>query len=332
MRRKTNTKAKTPPARKPKSKARVGGPRRKLGAAEPIAVGRSRSQSVQARVGAQPGRPAPIRTRAAAAGQHVAKMARPVGAHFEVYALAGDADVTTIDIYDVIGEWGVNARTFREALNNVRTGTIQLRINSPGGSVFDAVAMYNDLVAHPARVEVQITGLAASAASLLAMAGDTIEIADNAFFMIHNTWTVVAGDRREMASAARTLERFDASFAKTYARRTGIEVDELHEMMDAETWLDAGDAVDLGFADSTVDAVEDVKGKYDLSAYVNAPSALMGSGNTAPQPSSEDTPVEAPAPDLSSIEAALARLMTTMKGSTNAQQNAGTHSASSVAA
>lgn len=305
-------------ATKPKAAPRAAKSKAKP---KPISPPKGKRRDVQARVAtsAENSRPAPIRVRTgelkASKGE---LMHRPDGAHFDVYALAGE-DVTTIDVYDVIGDGGLSARMFREALNAVRTSTIVLRINSPGGSVFDAVAMYNDLVAHPARIEVQIVGLAASAASLLAMAGDSIEIADNAFIMIHNTWTVVAGDTREMASAARTLERFDAAFARTYSSRAGISTAEAAELMNAETWLDAGDAVDMGFADRTTDTTEEVNGCFDLSSYVNAPSALRGSGNKAPRPAANKQ-IEAAAPDLSPIAAALARLEANMRGAQNAHQ------------
>lgn len=245
-------------------------------------------------------------------------MRRPVNAHFDIQALSDD--VTVIDVYDVIGDWALNARTFREALRAVKTSTIQLRINSPGGSVFDAVAMYNDLIAHPARVEVQIVGLAASAASILAMAGNSIEIADNAFIMIHNSWSYVVGDRREMASAARTLERVDNAMRKTYAARSGLAVEEIGDMMDAETWLDAGDAVAMGFADTTTDTTADAQAAFDLSVYVKVPDVLKGSSTKAK--AKPVAPQVAPSPDFAAVSAALARLEATLKGTLNATSEA----------
>lgn len=265
----------------------------------------------------------PIRVRIGDVAARAEPMARPTGAHHGVQAL--DGGVTTIDVYDVIGGWGMDARMFRDMLKQIDTPVIRLRINSPGGSVFDAVAMYNDLLAHPARVEVQIVGLAASAASLLAMAGNRIEIADNAFFMIHNSWVALAGDRNELAKTAKVLERIDTAMRRTYALRTELSGDEIGEMMDAETWMDAGDAVAMGFADAAMSTADEEAAAqaraFDLSVYVNAPDVLKGSGKTATVKTASAAPAVADAlPDLSAITAALSRLEATMKGSTlNAQ-------------
>lgn len=189
-------------------------------------------------------------------------------------AKAADRTTTEIELYDEIGFWGVNAKDFRSTLQAISTPKINLRINSPGGDVFDGIAMYNDLVAHPAEVAVTVTGLAASAASVIAMAGDTVEVADNAFIMIHNAWSVVVGDSREMDKMAKTLARINKALADTYADRTGLDVAELVEMMNEETWLGAAEAVEAGFADSTTAAV-DAKAAFDVSVFKNAPDAIV---------------------------------------------------------
>lgn len=197
---------------------------------------------------------------------------RAKGRLFDVHA---QGDVTEIELYDEIGFWGVSAKEFGQKLRAVSGGVIHLKINSPGGDVFDGIAMYNDLVNHPAKVHVEVTGFAASAASLIAMAGDEISIADNAFFMIHNAWTLAIGDRNAIGEVADVLEQIDGALALTYAKRTGIDIDEIAQMMDAETWLSGADAVDQGFADN-VGAKTEAKAAFDLSCFANVPEGLRG--------------------------------------------------------
>ncbi len=208
--------------------------------------------------------------------------------------------VLNVDLYDEIGFWGVTAKRFSEVLKASSAGTINLRINSPGGDVFDGIAIYNDLVNHAADVNVTVTGLAASAASLVAMAGDDIAIADNAFLMIHNAWAFAIGDENEMRSMAKTLGQIDGALARTYAKQTGSDEKDLRALMDAETWMDGGDAVDRGFADRVVDADSGsgASASFDLSNFQNAPSALRG----WLVPKQEAEVVESLAPVMAAIE------------------------------
>lgn len=201
---------------------------------------------------------------------------RSTGRAFETQAAAGTAE---IDLYDEIGYWGVSALDFRKTLNSITASRITLSINSPGGDVFDGIAMYNDLLNHPAEVEVRITGLAASAASLIAMAGDKITIAENSFLMIHNAWGVGIGNRNDLRELADVLEKIDGALSATYEARTGIDGEEISEMMDAETWLGAKDAVDLGFADATMGAAE-ARATFDLSVFNNVPGGLVADGGS----------------------------------------------------
>lgn len=180
----------------------------------------------------------------------------------------------TLNVYDEIGLFGVSAADMRRTLDGFSGDSITLNINSPGGDVFDGIAIYNDLVAHDATVNVRVTGLAASAASLIAMAGDSIEIAENGFLMIHNAWALVVGNRNDMTEFAKTLEQIDGALARTYARRTGGSVDEMAALMDAETWLAGDDAVERGFADKLLSEGESAKALFDLSAYARVPGSL----------------------------------------------------------
>jgi ATP-dependent Clp protease protease subunit len=227
-------------------------------------------------------------------------------ASFEVVARADDT--TEINLYDEIGGWfGVTAKQFRETLDSITSSKIILNINSPGGDVFDAVAIYNDLLAHKASVVVRVTGLAASAASLIAMAGDRVEIAENAFFMIHNAWSVAVGDARAMTKRAGLLSKIDVELADTYAARTGGDVDDIKQQMNDETWLNADEAVEQGFADEiiAVDEKENAKACFDLAPFKNVPKALKPR-RMAHKSKPKDEPKPAPAvEDFASLVAVL---------------------------
>jgi len=176
-------------------------------------------------------------------------------------AAAGD---NAISIYDPIGDnWegsGVTAKRIGAALRAIGQQDVTVNVNSPGGDFFEGVAIYNLLREHPAKVTVQVMGLAASAASVIAMAGDEILMGDGAFLMIHNAWAVAIGNRHDMAEASKRLEPFDAAMAKVYADRAGITVTEAARMMDQETWIGAADAVETGFADGLLDGESVTKG------------------------------------------------------------------------
>lgn len=202
--------------------------------------------------------------------------ARAVGTKFEAKT---DGLGTTIDLYDEIGYWGTDARSFRARLKDA-TGDITLRINSPGGDVFDGIAIYNDLLAYDGTVKVEIVGLAASIASIIAMAGDEITIADNAMVMIHNAWTIGVGNRHDFADVSATLSKIDDALARTYAARTTTGIRAIKQMMDAETWLTAKEAKEAGFA-TAIGSAEAPKAKFDLSVYGNVPKALTWSDDTA---------------------------------------------------
>jgi ATP-dependent Clp protease protease subunit len=238
-------------------------------------------------------------------GKPFKALKRPVDARFEAYT-SEDGTRAEIDIYDVIGSFECNAAMMRQTLNQISASTIVVNINSPGGDVFDGLAMFADLRAHSARVIVRVQGLAASAASVIAMAGDEIEIAENGFVMIHNAWTVALGDQEEFKRMARLLGQIDSRMAKTYASRTGGDVEEIAEMMTAETWFDSEGAVDAGFADRVTGDVEASALAHDVSPFANAPAAVR---KARAQRASEApaAPVQAPEPefDTSDLVAAL---------------------------
>jgi len=202
---------------------------------------------------------------------------------------AQDGD-NVINILDVIGEdyWtgeGVTAKRISAALRSIGEREVIVRINSPGGDMFEGLAIYNMLREHKGEITVQIMGVAASAASIIAMAGDKVEIARAGFFMIHNAWIMAAGNKNDMRGFADYLEPFDAAMADVYASRTGDTVKEIAKMMDAETWIGGTDAVSMGFADSLLSSDDIVVDEEDKTsgnarAILKLDNALARAGMT----------------------------------------------------
>jgi len=163
-----------------------------------------------------------------------------------------EAEVT---IYDEIGSFGVGAKQFLGDIGKLKGKHIHLRINSPGGSVIDGTAIFNALRRHEGGVTVHIDALAASMASVIAMAGMPVLMADNALLMVHNPWTISMGSADDLRKEADLLDKLKANIRNAYQRKTGLPEEQLQDMMDAETWLDSVDAVALGFADAIEEGV-----------------------------------------------------------------------------
>lgn len=158
----------------------------------------------------------------------------------------GSAEVL---IYEEIGGWGISAKEFARDLKDLgELRQIDLRINSPGGSVFEGNAIFNMLKQHPAHVTAYIDGLAASMASVIAMSADHIVMPENALLMIHNPWTVAIGNAEELRKNADLLDKIKQTLLSAYGR-SALTDDEISEMMDAETWLTGEEAVEMGLAD-----------------------------------------------------------------------------------
>jgi ATP-dependent protease ClpP protease subunit len=157
-----------------------------------------------------------------------------------------------ITIFDVIGEdfWsgGVTAKDVGRQLKAIG-GPVEVQINSPGGDVFEGFAIYNVLREHPFPVDIKVLGMAASAASVVAMAGDNIMVGSSAFLMIHNCWVLAVGNRHDMRETAEFLEPFDKALRDVYVARTGNTDAQVSAWMDAETFFSGKEAVDQGFAD-----------------------------------------------------------------------------------
>lgn len=185
------------------------------------------------------------------------------------------AEAGAVYVYDVIDrDWGASAKSLVEALASMKGQPVALHINSPGGDVFEARAMVAAIRAHDAPVTTYIDGLAASAATYLALAGDKVHITDGGLFMVHNSWTLAWGNKHEMRTTADLLDKIDGTIAADYARKTNASVEQIAAWMDAETWFTAEEAKAAGFVDEIGGAADDnakAAGRWNLSAYANAP-------------------------------------------------------------
>jgi ATP-dependent Clp protease protease subunit len=185
----------------------------------------------------------------------------------------------TVYVYGIIGDDlfddGVTAKRFADEINSLDVEIIHLRINSPGGDVFEGRAMQQALRESKSRVVAHIDGLAASAATFLPIVADEVEISPGGFMMIHNAWGLAVGSAQDMLDYAALLEKIDGSIRQDYSAKTGKTEEDIKSMMDAETWLTAEEAVGLGFADRVFENENDpssqVAAQWDLSIYANAP-------------------------------------------------------------
>ncbi|WP_020116818.1 head maturation protease, ClpP-related [Streptomyces canus] len=195
---------------------------------------------------------------------------------------AADSDEAEVMLYDEIGGWwGRTADDLVAELRGITAPRMRVRINSPGGSVFEGIAIANALRAHPALVTVQVDSIAASIASVIAMAGDRIEMAPNSMLMIHDASGLCMGNASDMEEMAELLDLISDNIADAYAARAGGTRDEWRARMRAETWYLPEDAVDNGLADAAIaapkaaDPVEepveedepDMARPFDLAAY-----------------------------------------------------------------
>jgi ATP-dependent Clp protease protease subunit len=191
------------------------------------------------------------------------------------YAIRARGTGAEVAIYDEIGAYGVSAKRFLAELGALSDGTpVDLRLNSPGGSVFDAVAIHNAIKRHEGPVTVWIDGIAASAASYIAMAGDEIVMPENAFLMIHDPAGLVMGTAEDMRAMAEALDKVKGSLVAGYAAKSGRTPDEVAALMAAETWFDAADAVAQGFADRIAEPVR-MAARFDIARFRNAPPQLV---------------------------------------------------------
>lgn len=195
----------------------------------------------------------------------------------------------TVYLYDVIGSdyyGGISAKDLVPQLAALEVEVINLRINSPGGDVFDARAIASALSQHKARKVAHIDSLAASAATYIATACDEVRIADGAFFMVHNAWTLSMGNANDLEETAALLRKVDGSISADYQRKTGATAEQVKEWMDNTTWFTADEALAAKFVDAIDKPPEKPKNAWNLAAYGNAPKALIA----PPEPEPKLTP------------------------------------------
>jgi len=188
------------------------------------------------------------------------------------YSIQNNGNTAEILIYDVIGKdfWGegVGAKEFAEEVSNLKVDTINVRINSPGGQVFEGTAIYNTLVNHVAKITVAIDGMALSAASFIAMAGDHISMAENAMMMIHDPIGISIGSAADMRKQADMMDKAKINIIKTYQNQVEKDDQELSDMMEQETWMTADEALGHGFIHEVTAAMK-MAASYDRGILTN---------------------------------------------------------------
>lgn len=211
-----------------------------------------------------------------------------------------------IFIYDEIGAYGITAKAFVEELKGIEAERITLRINTPGGEVFDATAIYNALSEHPAYITAQIDGLAASAGSYIALSGDEVKMADNAYMMIHNAMGGVMGEAEDMRRYADQLEDINNNLADIYQRKAGNTKDHWLGLMAEETWFTAEEAKAAGLVDEVYTAAKKTaataRNKFDLKIYNKVPDEVRAKwGVQNPQSQATQEQQSAPAEPQRSV-------------------------------
>ncbi|TDC47647.1 Clp protease ClpP [Actinomadura sp. KC345] len=232
--------------------------------------------------------------------------------------VSSQAGTTETLVYDEIGYWGVTARDVIAALADVSTPSITVRINSPGGDVFDGIAIYNALRGHPAAVNVVVDSLAASAASFIAMAADRITMNAASQLMIHDASGFAYGNAADMEHMRALLDRVSDTIASIYAERAGNDVADWRALMRDESWFNGAEAVAAGLADETADPDEDDEdtdpeeetggrpgpaARWDLSCFTFAGRAHAPAPPLPTDP--EPEPVPEPAVDVAALREAL---------------------------
>lgn len=249
----------------------------------------------------------------------------------------------TITIYGVIGEdWygeGVTVKRIDAALRAIGDREVTVYINSPGGDMFEGIAIYNRLREHSQKVTTKVLGMAASAASIIYLAGTERQVASSAFLMIHNCWTFLSGNRHYLRDVADDMQEFDAAMADLYAETSGQPVEDMAELMDDETFICGKRALELGLATGLLAATEVTERETEETGQANALKAMDAALAKAGMPRSErrelfatfksgmpraasgNTPRAVPtgtpsaaAPDLSASLSAATNLLNSLKG------------------
>lgn len=214
------------------------------------------------------------------------KTARPraqlVQGRKDWYSIKNQSDKAVIYIYDEIGYFGISSNDFVRELQGLKVSEIELHLNTPGGEVFDGIAIFQVLKDHTANVTTYVDSLAASIGSVIAMAGNKIIMGQNAQLMIHDGHGICVGNAQDMRELADLLDRTSDNIASVYAARAGGSVKDWRKSMRAETWYSAGEAVQIGLADE-ISGAETVENSWDLSIFnyagrENAPEPTLVTG------------------------------------------------------
>ena len=184
------------------------------------------------------------------------------------YEINNSVDVTDVYLFNDIGTFGVSAQSFVEEIKEYEGKELAIHINSLGGEVFDGMAIYSIIQRRKAKTTVYIEGIAASIASVIALAADEVIMSENSLLMIHNAWGGTQGDASEMRKQADVLDKITNEIAEIYVKKTNLPYDEIIRLMSEETWLTAEEAVALGFVDSISEPIK-VAAKYDVSKFKN---------------------------------------------------------------
>jgi ATP-dependent Clp endopeptidase proteolytic subunit ClpP len=201
------------------------------------------------------------------------------------YTIQNNSGTPELLIYSTIGQGDCKAEALIKQLQPLSAIPLLVRINSPGGSVFDGLAIYNSLKARTAATIVRVEGMAASAASFIAMAGDEIQMHKSSYLMIHDPYSLVLGGSEELRKEAETLDKIKDTIASIYTTRTGKPLAEILKLMDNETWLDADEAKAEGFCDTVLaDAKGTPANRFDLSKFAKVPSQVMNAYGLQNQP------------------------------------------------
>jgi len=220
----------------------------------------------------------------------------------------GEKKSVEIRIYDEIGFWGTTAEAFAVELDAAaaEAAEIVVSLNSPGGDVFDAFTIYNALRRYAGKVTTRVDGVAASAASLIAMAGDQLIMPENAQLMIHNAWVITGGTAEDLRKTADMMDKIRDGVVAAYARKSGLDAERIIEMMDETTWMSALEAQALGFCDmleepvrlQMSDSAAAVLEKHkNLPEDVKAMLKAQEEGGPGPAPAPEPEPEPAPEPE-----------------------------------
>jgi ATP-dependent Clp protease protease subunit len=195
--------------------------------------------------------------------------------HYFKIKAADHGSSADVYIYDSIGgDGGITAKDFAAELKMVGlVDKLNVFINSDGGSVFEGMTIHEHLRRHPAYVTVHVDGVAASIASVIAMAGDEIIMAANSLLMVHDPWMTTSGTADDLQKSVELINKVKEQILKTYMRRTGSDRDVIADLMAKETWMDAAEAIALGFADE-VSEPQQLAASYDLSRFRNPPNEM----------------------------------------------------------